>query len=284
MIKIGKLNTLKIIKEVQFGLYLDGEELGEVLLPKKYIPKDLKPGDEIEVFIYFDSEDRIITSTEKPYAMIGEFALLKTVSVTKIGAFLDWGLPKDLFVPFKEQKQKMIKGHSYMVYIYYDKKSDRIAASSKLDKFFSKWPPEYESGESVDLLILDETELGINAIINNSHRGLLYKNELFQPLRLGQKTKGFVNKIREDGKIDLTLQKPGYEKVGGLAEKILEELKKHNGFLAVTDKTSPEKIYTIFGVSKKTYKKAAGALFKKRLISIEKNGIRLKKRDIRKRK
>ena len=284
MIKIGRQNKLKIIKEVQFGMYLDGGDFGEILLPKKYIPKDLKADNEIEVFVYFDSEDRIVATTEKPYAAIGEFAYLKTVSVTKIGAFLDWGLTKDLFVPFKEQRQKMIKGHSYIVYIYYDKKSDRIAGSSKLDKFFSKWPPEYEAGESVDLLIWNETELGFNAIVNNSHRGLLYKNELFQPLLTGQKIKGFVNKIREDGKIDLTLQKPGYDKVSGLAEKILEELKRHNGFIALTDKTSPEKIHTIFGVSKKTYKKAAGALYKKRLISIEKNGIRLKKKDIRKKK
>ncbi len=284
MIEIGKINTLQVVKEVQFGIYLDGGEFGEILLPKKYIPKDLKPDDKIDVFIYFDSEDRIIATTEKPYAMIGEFALLKAASVTNVGAFLDWGLPKDLFVPFKEQNQKMMMGHSYIVYIYYDAKSNRIAASSKLDKFLSKWPPKYEIGESVDLLIWSETDLGINAIINNVHRGLLYNNDLFQPVTIGQKMKGFVTKIREDGKIDLTLQKPGYRKVGGLAEIIFDKLKNKGGFITVTDKTTPAKIYELFGVSKKTYKKAVGALFRQRLITIEKNGIRLNEAGAKKRK
>lgn len=275
MAEIGRMNTLRVVKEVDFGLYLDGGEHGEILIPKRYVPENCKPEDNIEVFIYLDSEDRIIATTEKPFIKIGEFAMLKVVAVTKMGAFLDWGLLKDLFVPFREQKQKMEEGKWYIVTVYLDYDSKRLVASAKIEKFLDNLPPDYDAGEEVDLLISGETDLGFNAIINNKHLGVLYKNEVFQPLKRGDRIKGYIKKVREDEKIDLLLQKPGYQKVDDISLSIVEVLKEHNGFLDVTDKSDPDVIYGLFGVSKKTFKKAIGALFKLRIISIEDNGIRL---------
>ena len=275
MAEIGKQNTLRVVKEVEFGLYLDGGEHGEILLPKRYVPENCKPEDTIDVFIYLDSEDRIIATTEKPYIKIGEFAMLKVVSVTSMGAFLDWGLLKDLFVPFREQKQKMEEGKWYIVTMYLDLETKRLVASAKIKKFLDNLPPEYEADEEVDLMIVGETDLGFNAIINSKHTGVLYKNEVFQPLKRGQKLKGYIKKIREDEKIDLLLQKPGFQKVDESTLRILDVLKSHGGYLAITDKSDPDVIYNMFGVSKKTYKKAIGALFKLRIISIEDKGIRL---------
>ncbi len=276
MVEIGKTNKLKINREVDFGVYLDGENYGEILMPKKYLAENYKIDDFVEVFVYLDSEDRIIATTEKPYAMVGDFALLKVVAVSSFGAFLDWGLIKDLLVPFNQQKQEMEEGKSYIVYVYFDEKSERIAASSKLDKFLDKQPVNFQEGQEVNLLICNQTDIGYKAIINNTHWGVLYKNEVFQTLKTGQKIKGYIKKIREDNKIDLNLYKQGYEKVDDSLNKILDILKKHDGFIAVTDKSSPEIIYKMFGISKKTYKKIIGALYKKRLISIEKAGIKLK--------
>lgn len=276
MAEIGKINSLRVVKEVDFGLYLDGGEHGEILLPKRYVPENIKPEDVLDVFIYLDSEDRIIATTETPHVMLGEFAYLKAVAVKSIGAFLDWGLMKDLFVPFREQKQKMEQGKWYIVTVYLDHETKRLVASAKIEKFLDNLPPDYETGEEVDLLIAGETDLGFNAIINNKHLGILYKNEIFQPLRKGERIKGYIKKIREDEKIDLLLQKPGYAKVDAISMKIINVLKQHNGFLPVTDKSDPETIYELFGVSKKTYKKAIGALFKFRIIDIEDKGIRLK--------
>ncbi len=276
MAEIGKLNKLRVIKEVDFGLYLDGGEEGEILIPKRYVPENTKPDDILEVFIYLDSEDRIIATTEKPLLMVGEFAYLKAVTVNQMGAFLDWGLPKDLFVPFREQKQRMEEGKQYIVTAYLDQGSKRLVGTAKIDKFLDNLPPDYEVGEEVDLLISAETDLGFNAIINNRHLGVLYKNEIYQPLKKGMRVKGYIKKVREDEKIDLVLQKPGYEKVDDLSVKIMDALKKNNGFLPITDRSDPELIYKLFGVSKKTYKKAIGALFKFRLIDIEGQGIRLK--------
>jgi predicted RNA-binding protein (virulence factor B family) len=275
MAEIGQYNTLRVVKEVDFGLYLDGGEHGEILIPKRYVPENTKPEDNIEVFIYLDSEDRIIATTEKPYIKIGEFALLKVAAVTQMGAFLDWGLPKDLFVPFREQKQKMEEGKWYIVTVYLDHETKRLVASAKIEKFLDNLPPDYEDGEEVDLLIAGETDLGFNAIINGKHMGILYKNEIFQPLKRGEKIKGYIKKIREDEKIDLILQKPGYQKVDNISMRILEILKKHGGYMLITDKSEPDAIYNLFGVSKKTFKKAIGALFKLRIISIEDKGIRL---------
>jgi len=276
MAEIGKLNSLRVVKEVDFGLYLDGgEDHGEILIPKRYVPEGVKPEDIIEVFIYLDSEDRIIATTEKPYIMVGEFAMLKVVSVTRMGAFLDWGLPKDLLVPFREQKMDMEEGKYYIVTVYLDSDSKRLVASAKIEKFLDNVPADYQAGEEVDLLIVNSTDLGFNAIINNKHTGVLYKNEVFQPLRKGDKVKGYIKKIREDEKIDLILQKPGYQKVDDISMGIVDILKKHNGYLAITDKTDPDEIYKVFGVSKKTFKKAIGSLYKLRIISIEGDGIKL---------
>ncbi|MCD6113251.1 MAG: GntR family transcriptional regulator [Bacteroidales bacterium] len=275
MSEIGKINNLQIIKELDFGIYLDGKEFGEILLPKRYVPENYKIDDFIDVFIYRDSEERLIATTEKPYAMVGDFAFLKVLTINEIGAFLDWGLTKDLFVPFREQKQKMQKGNFYLVFVYLDNESNRIAASSRLDKFLNKTPADYQINQEVDLIIRNKTDMGYKVIINNSHSGVLYKNEVFQTLKEGQKIKGFIKKIREDEKIDVSLQKSGYEKVEKLTEKIINKLKENNGFISVTDKTSPEIIYNTFGVSKKTYKKSIGVLYKKRIINIEKDGIKL---------
>ncbi len=275
MADIGKMNTLPVLRSSEFGLFLDGGEQGDILLPKRYVSKDLGPGDSVDVFVMLDSEDRLTATTQKPYAMVDEFADLRVVSVTGIGAFLDWGLPKDLFVPFREQKIKMREGQSYMVHIYLDRVSGRLAASSKLDKFLDKTEANYEPGEKVDLLVCAKTDLGYKAIINGAHWGVVFHNEAFLPLERGQRLEGFVKQMRPDGKIDLCLQKPGYEKVTDLTDVILNHLKQQGGFMPVTGKSSPEEIYKRFGVSKKTYKQAIGALYKKRLITFEDNGTKL---------
>ena len=278
MIEIGRINLLEVLREVEHGMYLDGEELGEILLPAKYIPQGTGAGDIIEVFLYNDSEDRIIATTQTPYAMVGEFAYLKVVSLSPYGAFLDWGLSKDILVPFREQKERMQEGRSYVVYLYLDEQSGRIAASSKLDKFISRQKNRhYEAGQEVSLLIYNESDMGYNAIVDNCCWGLLYHNELFQELHEGQEIKGFIAKVRDDGKIDLTLQKAGYKKVDSLALHILDVLKENNGFMAVSDKSDPQIIYQVFGMSKKNYKKSVGALYKKKLVSIDNDGIRLLK-------
>lgn len=275
MADIGKINNLKVVKEVDFGVYLDGGDHGEILLPKRYVPADYRIGDILSVFIYLDSEDRFIATTEKPYAVVGDFALLKVVAVESVGTFLDWGLPKDLLVPYSEQSSIMEKGKSYIVRIYVDENSNRIAATTRLDRYLDNNIGNYQAGQEVGLFICNQTELGYKAIINNSHWGMLYSNEVFQSLQRGQKIKGYIKKVRNDNKIDLCLQKPGYEKVDEITERILTVLKKQGGFLPVTDKSSPEIISKLFGVSKKTYKKAIGAIYRKRLITIGCDGIRL---------
>jgi predicted RNA-binding protein (virulence factor B family) len=275
MVEIGKINTLDINRETENGVYLDGQELGEILMPQKFVTPEDKEAGYATVFIYTDSEDRLVATTETPIAMAGEFALLKVVATTKFGAFLDWGLPKDLLVPFGEQKADMEEGRSYLVYIYLDLQTNRIVASAKLDKYLDNTPPEYEMGEEVDLIITDETDLGYKAVVNLEHWGMLYKNQVYKPLSKGDRLKGYVNKVRDDEKIDLLLEKPGYEKVDAISEKILNELKENRGFMAVSDKSSPEMIKAMFGISKKNFKKAIGGLYRKRLISFESDGIRL---------
>lgn len=275
MLQIGKLNTLKIVKEVDFGLYLDGGDDGEILLPKRYVPETYKIDEDIEVFIYRDSEDRIIATTETPNAMVGDFALMEVVSVNKFGAFLDWGLQKDLLVPFREQKQDMEKGKQYVVFVYLDNETNRIAASSKLNKYLDNILPEYEANQQVDIMVVNKSDMGYNAIINNLHWGMLYENEVFKPLERGQKLKAYIKKVRDDEKIDLYLHKAGFDKVELLTKKILETLTDEGGFLEINDKTPSPIIYEIFGESKKTFKKALGILYKKKLININENGIQL---------
>jgi len=275
MAEIGKYNVLKVVKDLDFGLYLDGGELGEILIPRRYVPVNCTVDSELEVFIYLDSEDRLIATTEMPDAIVGEFAYLEAVSVGKVGAFMDWGLPKDLLVPFREQKVNIEAGKSYVVYVYLDDESKRIAASSKIEKYLDNLPPEYEEGQEVDLLIYAQSDLGYKAVINNTHSGVIYANEVFKKLKKGDKVKGYIKKVREDEKIDLILEKPGYQKVDGIAQSILDKLKSLGGFMDITDKSSSDEISRRLGISKKVFKKAIGSLYKQRIISIEEDGIRL---------
>ena len=275
MIEIGKINSLTVIKHVAFGVYLDGEDLGEILLPRRYVPEDCQVGDAVDVFLYYDSEDRLIATTEKPYAMVDDIACLKVVAVTSFGAFMDWGLPKDLLVPFSEQSPRMVEGQSYIVKLFLDDRRHRIVATAKVERFFAKLPVWFREGQGVSLVVHSQTNLGYKAIVNESYWGILYQNEVFQPLSTGQKISGYITKIRENGTLDLSLQKPGYQKVDPASRKILAALAKHNGFIAITDKSPPEEIYALFSISKKTYKKAVGALYKRRFISLLDNGIKL---------
>lgn len=274
---LGKTCQLKVLRKVSIGLFLDGGGLGDILLPNRYVTDDMKEDEDVEVFVYLDSEDRIIATTEVPYAEVGEFAYLEVAAVSKFGAFLDWGLMKDLLVPFREQTVKMEKGKSYLVHIYIDYDSNRIVASAKYDRFLDNLSPDYEVGEEVDLIISEKTDLGYKAIVNNLHSGLLYDNQVFRRLSTGQKIKGYISKIREDNKIDLLLEKPGIAKLDDLSERVLQVLKVKGGFIGVSDKSSPDVIASYFGMSKKNFKKAIGRLYKERIIQIEPESIRLLK-------
>ncbi len=278
MVEIGKYNTLTVVKIVDFGVYLDGGERGEILMPKEYVPTNCSPDDEVEVFVYFDSEDRIVATTEIPAIQVGEFAFLKVVAVSKVGAFLGWGLRKDLFVPFREQRDPMVEGKSYLVYAYVDKASDRIVASTKIEKFLDQVFPDYEPGEEVEILIARKTDLGYAVIVNHAHWGLVYDNEIFRPLKIGQKMRGYIKTVREDEKIDVSLQPAGYGKIEGLAGMILEKLK-DGGVLDLSDKSEPAEIYRVFGCSKKNYKKALGTLLKQGIIEIKDTEVCLKPED-----
>jgi len=278
MVEIGRTNTLRVVKEVDFGLYLDGgDTYGEILIPTRYVPSDAEVDHYLDVFIYLDSEDRIIATTDVPHAEVGDFAYLKCVEVTGIGAFLDWGLAKDLFVPFREQAHEMTAGLSYFVRVYLDEETERIVASSKTNQFLDNEPHDFEEGQEVDLIIGTATDLGVRAVVNEKFSGLIYHNEIFTPIKPGMRTTGYVQKIREDEKLDISLQKAGYERVDGIAGDILDKLQRGGGFLEANDKSSPETIKHVFGVSKKAFKKAVGALYRDRLITIEENGIRLVK-------
>ena len=275
MIRIGRTCKLAVLKAVDFGFYLDAKNLGEVLLPLKYAPPGLADGDSIEVFLYLDAKDRLIATTQKTKASVEEFAHLKVLACTQAGAFLDWGLEKDLFVASSEQHIPMKIGQSYLVYIYLDKIDGRIAASSKIDKFLEdEGSHDLQAQQAVDLIIANSTELGYKAIINHRYWGLLYKNDVFQRLSFGQNKKGFIKCIRADGKIDLTLQ-GGQESRDKFAKIILSHLIKQKGFAPVHDKSDPQLIAETFGMSKSVFKKTIGGLYKKKVISIEKDGIHL---------
>ena len=275
MVEIGKINNLQVVKSLDHGIYLDGQELGEILMPSRYVPENCEIGDFLEVFIYLDSVDLLLATTETPYVMVGECAYLKVVDVNQAGAFLDWGLPKDLLVPYGEQISPLKIGQSYTVLAYLDENTNRIAATQKLDSRLSEEAQYFKPGQAVDLLIFGKTELGYKAVINNTHIGLIYKNEVFQTLTHGEKLKGFIKAIREDRKIDLCLQLQGKDERDDLNTRILNHLKKNDGESSLTDKSSPEDIYKRFSVSKKNYKKALGTLYKKKLILIAKDKITL---------
>jgi len=273
--EIGKFNTLKVIAITDNGAFLDAGELGEILLPNRFLPDDCQIDSLVTVFIYLDSADRLIATSQKPLAQVGEFASLKVVQVNKMGAFLDWGLPKDLLVPHNQQHTKMEVGKYYLVRVFLDQRTERIAASSKLDKFIDIWPAEYSDGEQVSLTIANKTDLGFKAIVNDLHWGLLYDNEIFQPLRAGRKITGYIKKVRDDGRLDLILTRGGKGKVIDFADKFIAFLQDNDGFTPLNDKSNPELIKRTLGVSKKTFKATVGNLLKKGKISIEKNGIKL---------
>lgn len=275
MIEIGKYNTLKIVKDLDFGVYLDGGNDLEILLPARYVPKNVKPGDEVEVFIYHDNEGRLIATTAKPLAQVGEFQFMEVKSVNNTGAFLEWGLMKDLLVPFKEQKMPMREGKWYLVYVHLDHVTGRIVASARIDKYLDNVIPDYTPNQEVDLLVAEDTEIGYKVIINNTHWGLVYHSEVFQRLEKGEHLKGYIKEVREDEKIDVSLTPLGYQKVDGITKTILESLKAQGGYIAVHDKSEPELIYSLFRCSKKAFKQAIGALYKQKLILLEPEGIRL---------
>ncbi len=277
-INIGQYNTLRITKIVDFGVYLDGGDednggWGEILLPARYVPAGSSVGDEITVFIYFDSEDRIIATTEKPKAIVGEYAYLRAVDVNKAGAFLDWGLCKDLLVPYSEQANKMRKGAFYLVYIFQDEESERITASSRISRFLNQTPASYQLGARVPVMIMASTDLGYKAIIDNSHTGMLYHNEIFEPLKIGQQLVATVKKIRDDGKIDLSLPVLDKRDLSELEQTILDRLHANHGVLQLGDKTPPQEIYQVFGASKKNFKRAISRLYKQHLIEVSPNSI-----------
>lgn len=275
MPQIGQTSILTVTETSQFGVYLDGDTLGKILLPNRYVPEDLNPGDTIKVFIHLDSEDRLVATTEIPKAKVGEFAFLQVSAISGFGAFLDWGLSKDLLVPFREQKQKMEEGRSYLVYIYLDDATKRIVASAKIEKFLDNVSPRFSPGEKVDLMIIGSTDLGYKAIINNTHTGLLYKNETKAALNPGEQTQGYINRIREDEKIDLAFEPVGYGAIDDISKQLLTHIRQNNGFLPLTDNSDPEKIREQLGISKKAFKKAVGSLYKQGKIILENEGIRL---------
>jgi len=277
MADIGKFNTLEVIAITDTGAYLNAGELGEVLLPNRQVPENCKVNDQLKVFLYVDSAERVIATTVTPLGQVGEFVSLKVVQTNKMGAFLDWGLPKDLLVPFNQQHTAMEEGKYYLVRIFLDLTTERLVASSKLDKFIDIWPAEYNKGDKVELIIGNKTDLGFKAIINNQHWGLLYDNEIFQPLRIGKKITGYIKQVRGDERIDLSLTRTGERKVMDFSEKLLAQIADNDGFLPLHDKSAPEMIQRILGVSKKTFKSTAGNLMKKGLITIGKDGLRLAK-------
>lgn len=272
---LGKINRLVIKRRVEFGVYLDGKEWGDILLPKRYVPLTADIGSSVDVFLYLDSEDQLIATTEKALIKVGEVAQMRVVAVNKVGAFLNWGLKKDLLVPFAEQTVPMQQDFSYLVYCFVDK-SNRIVASSKLDKFIGKTTPVLNTGDEVSIVVAEPTDLGFKVVVNNEHWGLLYKDQVFKQLRRGYQCKAYVNKLRSDGKIDLLLDKPGYGKTLDLTGQILQKLEANEGVLMLSDKSSPEAISALFGVSKKVYKQAIGALFKAGKIDITETQIKLK--------
>ena len=277
MADIGRFNRLQIVKHTGFGLYLNGGNDGDILLPNRYIPKDepTEVGDWLNVFIYFDSEDKIIATTEQPKAQVGDFASLKVVAKNNVGLFLDWGLPKDVLLPYSEQKKPLEEGSYVVVHLYLDKHTSRVIATSRLDRYLDKTPARYKAGEQVELLVVERTDLGHKAIINGLHWGLIHKNEAFKYLRGGQYETGYIREMRADGKISLSLQPVGAAAGDQLQDQILQKLLDNDGTLALSDKSTPEAISRMFGVSKGNFKKAIGGLLKQEKISIHSDHIEL---------
>jgi hypothetical protein len=281
MIEIGKYNTLTILRDTKVGLFLgnpqeDPEGINDILLPNKYVPNKFDIGDELTVFVYLDHEERPVSTSLEPYILLNEFALLRVNYVNQVGAFMDWGMEKDILVPFKEQARPMEKGKRYLVYLYMDEKTNRLVASSKTNQFLNNDHLTVEKGKEVDLIVSHITEIGINVIINEQHKGLIYKEEVYDDsIRTGDRLRGYVKTIRPDNKIDVALQIQGYQSIEPNAQLILEELKASRGFLRLTDNSHPEDIKTVLKMSKKTFKKAIGALYREKVIEIKEDGIYL---------
>lgn len=279
MVELGRLNTLAVVKHVDFGVYLDGDEFGEILLPSRFVPSSgVDVGDDIEVFVYLDSEDQPIATTETPNIMVGEAALMTVKDVNRFGAFLDWGLSKDLFVPFNEQHRHMEEGRSYVVYAYIDEITERIAATSKLDRFLPDSSPYFKAGQAVDLTICGRSDLGFKAVVDNKVLGLIFNSDAIRPLKYGMQLKGFIKNVRADKKLDISLQRTNKAALDSLSEKVLAFITEQGGTTHLTDKSSPDEIAAAFGVSKSSYKKALGKLYKQRLIEITPEQISLVKK------
>lgn len=277
-LQIGRTCQLKVNRQVEFGFYLDGgEQYGEVLLPNGEIRPDIDVhiGEPLEVFLYLDTQERIVATTHMPLAQVGDFAYLEVAWVNNFGAFLHWGPLKDLFVPFREQKMKMMKGHSYIVHVHLDPETYRIMASAKVEHFLSQDFPPYHTGDQVELLIWQKTDLGLKAIVDGRYGGLLYDTQMFRTLRTGDRVKGYISQVRPDGKLDLSLQCPGQRGVEDFSAQLLRHLQMNGGQTPLGDKSPAEEIYALFGVSKKVFKKAVGDLYRQRLIEISDTGIRL---------
>lgn len=285
-VRVGDFNRLKV-KELArregygpvFGVYLEGGREGDILMPQKYVPEDVKPGDEVDCFVYLDQEERLVATTEKPLAKVGDFAWLKCAWVNEYGAFLDWGVTKNLFCPFREQKRHMEVGNSYLVYIYIDKESYRLAASAKVERFLSDEPAPYKPGDEVRLLVWQKTDLGFKVIVDNRYSGLIYENQIYQYVHSGDRLRGYIAQVRPDGKIDVTLQPTGRRETEDFARTLLEWLRHNGGACPLGDKSDAEDIKRMFQVSKKTFKRAIGALYKQRLIVLEGDGFRLNAED-----
>ncbi len=275
MALIGERAKLTALREQPFGIFLDGGDLGEILLPRREMPGKWQVGEEIDVFIYRDSEDRPVATLKEPLVKPGEFAYLEVIAITNVGAFLNWGLPKDLLVPFREQKDRLEIGRSYVVRCYVDEETGRIVASRRLPRYLDQTPPPYREGDAVNLLLYGKTELGFKAIVNGQHTGLLFANQVFRRLRAGERTKGYVVTVRDDGKLDLSLEPPGRERISDLETRILEEIQSRGGWWALSDDAPAVEIHAALGVSKRAFKEASGALFRKRKIRIEPEGMRL---------
>lgn len=278
MINVGVYNKLTAARKVDHGWYLVDEAANSVLLPMKWVPKSLDEGTEIEVFIYRDSEDRVIATTMTPLILAGEFANVKVKDVTKIGAFVEMGVEKDLLIPFAEQKQTLDVGDECVIHMFLDNVTDRLTGSTKIEKFLKTFDIPYEEGDKVDALVFKHTDIGFKVVVDNLFLGMIYHNQIFDPVKVGDKLEVYVNRLREDGKLDLLIQKPGHKSIDDSSEKVLQYLKDNDGFTPINDKTAPEVIYDIFKMSKKQYKKALGGLYKSKIVNITSEGVYLNKR------
>ena len=275
MAQVGRFNKLEVVKEVDFGVYLDGGELGTILLPQRYVPEDCELGDWVDVFLYFDSEDLLIATTEKPRVEVGRCEMLKVIDINNAGAFMDWGLPKDLLVPYSEQFKPMEVGYSYVVYVFHDQDSDRIAASTRLQDYLAEESVWIKPRQAVNLLIAGRTDLGYKAVINDQYLGLIFRDDAFRPLKVGERLPGFIKGIRSDGKIDLVISQGTLQGDHDLGEQIIENLRASGGVSTLTDKSDPDEIYRTFKVSKKKYKQALGSLYRSKRILLSPEKIQL---------